>query len=222
MLEKLSSSSTLRLSAFDWNATEPPFPEIDGNSELSSPPTPLAPVARLTSRVVPFLRSRTKMFDIPSLSAVLRLLASELKATERPFPEIEGLAELSSPPTPLVARLTNRVVPFLRSRTKMFDTPSLSSMLRLLASDWKATKRPSAEIDGWNELSSPPTPLVARLTNRVVPFLRSRTKMFSKLSLSLSLKLFALDSKATKRPSAEIEGNSELSSPPTPLVARTH
>ena len=66
------------------------------------------------------------------------------------------------------------------SRTNTFATALLSSMERLLASLWKATRLPSPEIDGMTELSFAPAPSAsgARLTSVVVLSTRSRTKMF--------------------------------------------
>jgi len=77
-----------------------------------------------------------------SLSSGLKLLALDAKATKRPSAEIDGLNELSSVPTGSggpVGRLTNVTVPSCVSRTKRLVTALLSSVLRLSASDWKAT-----------------------------------------------------------------------------------
>ena len=85
-----------------------------------------------------------------SLSSALRLSAREAKATNRPSAEIEGSREPRSAGAPdaAFARLTRVVVFLCRSRTKV---PATDSALRLWASDWKATKRPSAEIEGVSE-----------------------------------------------------------------------
>jgi len=58
-------------------------------------------------------------------------------------------AELSSfPSPPSVCTLTRAVVFLCRSRTKMSPAAFVSPATRFEALDWKATKRPSAEIDG--------------------------------------------------------------------------
>jgi hypothetical protein len=57
---------------------------------------------------------------------------------------------------------------------------SSSSSLRLAAMDWKATKRPSADIDGSSELPSAlPVVPVGRETSVVVFAWVSRTKMLA-------------------------------------------
>ena len=61
-------------------------------------------------------------------------LTSCSKATTRPSAEIEG-----SRAPPWIVPLTYVVVPAWRSRTKMLGLPSVSSSLRLLAVDSKAT-----------------------------------------------------------------------------------
>src|SRR5438132_12279423 len=79
-----------RLSAADWKATNRPLPLIDGNvlgRSASAGPGP-----RLTRVVVPSRRSRTKMSVRLLVSAGTRLVASELKATNRPSPERDGAA----------------------------------------------------------------------------------------------------------------------------------
>src|SRR5215217_499771 len=166
---------------------------------------------------------RTKMLlSTIGLTSRLRLLAFDSKATERPSPEIDAKREASSPTAPLgpLARLINWVVSVCRSRTKTSVTPFPSTALRLLASDSKATKRPSAEIEGLDELPSPPGPVAppVRLTSLISPVRRSRRKTFETPLLSKRLRLSASDWKATKRPSAEIEGRNESPSAATPLI----
>jgi hypothetical protein len=114
--------------------------------------------------------SRTKTSPNESLSSLLRLSASESNATRRPSPEIAGLKESPSPAAPEapLARLTNVVVFACRSCTKMLS-PRWASPAALLTSDWKAAKRPSAEIEASNappSIAGPVTPL-ARLTSVV-------------------------------------------------------
>ena len=78
-------------------------------------------------------------------------------------------------------------------------------------SDWNATWRPSAEIDGPNELLLlvVPSVPVGRLTRVVVWVTVSRTYTL-KPSLSLGARLSDSDWNATWRPSAEIDASSEL------------
>src|SRR5437763_329676 len=86
----------------------------------------------------------------------VRLVDVEEKATSRPSAEIAIGPTLLSPLPwgPPDATLTRSVVPFSRSRTNtsrphdglQSGVPLVSPGTRLLASDPKATKRPSAEI----------------------------------------------------------------------------
>ena len=81
------------------------------------------------------------------------------------------------------------VVLLVRSRTKMSPAWDswLSSAERLVAVDWKATTRPSAEIEGWNAASSAGAPAApgGPLTSVVVPAGTSRRKT-SVLSMAAS------------------------------------
>ena len=114
---------------------------------------PPAPVARLTSVVVLATRSRTKTLATPSSSSAERLSAPDRKTTRLPSPEMSGVnaAALAAAPPGPVARLTSVVVLATRSRTKMLATPLSSSAERLLAPDWKTTRRPSPEMLGVKE-----------------------------------------------------------------------
>ena len=81
----------------------------------------------------------------------------------------------------------------------------MSPGTRLLASEMKATKRPSALSAGGprNHASRfPCMPSLATLTRSVIPVCRSRTNTSSALLLSPGTRLEADDLKATKRPSA--------------------
>ncbi len=147
------------------------------------------------------------MSQAPFVSPATRLVASDVKATKRPSAEIDGAAGASRSPasrrstrsrarraplpvahedvlsrrscrpprgwrrrtrrrrsgrrrrstgrrssrSPAPRRWTRsraRSCPSERSRTKMSQLPFVSPATRLEAWDWKATKRPSAEIDG--------------------------------------------------------------------------
>ena len=86
-----------------------------------------------------------------------------------------------------------------------------SSGCRFEAPELKATKRPSAEIAGSEELPSPLAPVapVARLTSVVVFACRSRTNTSVIASVSSGCRFEASDSNATERPSAEIADRME-------------
>jgi hypothetical protein len=117
------------------------------------------------------------------LSSLLRLSALELKTTNRPVAEIAASKDSPSPAlsgaVPL-CREARIVVSVWRSRTNTSysNEASTSRSLRLSASDSKATKRPSAEIEGRTESPSAPfrAPVpVWRETSVVVFAWRSRT-----------------------------------------------
>src|SRR5215475_9561537 len=135
---------------------------------------------------------------------------------EKPFP--------LAPAAPL-ARLTSVVVLVCRSRTKTPGARSPSPGSRFAELDRKATKRPSAEIEGLMETLFPLAPAapVARLTRMVVFVCRSRTYMSPLRSLpSLGSKFDAEDANATNRASAEIAGwfDSALALAPAAPLAR--
>ena len=108
------------------------------------------------------------------------------------------------------------------SRTKISRRPFVSPATKLVASDSKATKRPSGLIDGapLSLLASPPA--VSTETRTVLgvhpaaPAQVSRTKTSKTALVSPATRLMASDSKATKRPSALIEG---LPLPVTPMAS---
>jgi len=81
------------------------------------------------------------------------------------------------------------------------------------ASDWKATQRPSAEIDGRTLSPIPCLPSLVTLTRVVVPASRSRTNTSRARLVSVDLpsmpgfsRLVAADSKATILPSPLMTG----------------
>ncbi len=78
-------------------------------------------------------------------------LTSCSNATKRPSGDIEA-----SRAPPRIAPLTILVVPAWRSRTKMLGLPSTSAGSSFAASEPKATRRPSAEIEAAYEFASPP------------------------------------------------------------------
>src|SRR5947209_8634545 len=152
------------------------------------------------------------------VSPATRLSAADWKATRRPSAEMTGWAVGRSASTGRgdVAvigrkagggpRLTRVVAPRRRSRTKMSVRRLVSAGTRLVASEAKATKRPSAEIDGAAPPRSawaPPTPT---LTRSIVPVTRSKTKASVAPLVSPGTRLAAALAKATARPSADRTG----------------
>src|SRR5207302_4811167 len=77
----------------------------------------------------------------------------------------------SVPSAPTLATLARSVVPVWRSwtNTSLHQRPFVLSGTRLVAHDWKATKRPSALIAGNWLVLFPWVPSLATLTRSVVP-----------------------------------------------------
>src|SRR5262249_8367545 len=166
----VSPSAASRLDETDSKATKRPSAEIEGCEEAPSPLAP-APPARLTRLVVLVCKSRTNTSGARSPSAGSRFVARESKATKRPSAEIGAAEEALFPSAPAAppARLTSVVVFVCRSRTNTSPPRSPSLGSRLVAKDSKATKRPSAEIEGELESEFPLAPAapLARLTSVV-------------------------------------------------------
>jgi hypothetical protein len=181
-----------------------------------------APAARLTSLVVLATKSRTNTSSVVSPSSGSRFVAPEVNATKRPSPETADAPEPKFPLAPLApaARLTSVVVCATRSRTRTSKVVSPSSGWRFVATEVKATKRPSAETAGSKEPSLPLAPVApaARLTSVVVPATKSRTNTSVFVSVSSGCRFEALEWKATKRPSAETAGKPEKSFPLAPAA----
>ena len=184
--------------------------------------SPWAPALEtLTRSVVPICRSRTNTSGCPLVSPGTRLVAADQKATKRPSALIAGEGELlPSAWAPVVVRLTRSVLPVSRSRTNTSTTPLVSPGTRLVAPDWKATKRPSALIAGNPLVSLPSSPALETLTRSVVPACRSRTNTSKCPVVSPGTRLVAADMKAMKRPSALIAGL-KLSPSPWALALET-
>src|SRR5438445_6238564 len=169
-------------------------------------PLPCAPwESTLTRLVLPVLRSRAKTSLTVFVSPPTRLFATELNATKRPSAEIAGTQLAPFPCAPWEATLTRLVLPALRSRTNTSLAPFVSPPTRLLALDRNATKRPSAEIGAAKLSPLACAPWELTLTRVVLPVLRSRTKTSPTAFVSPPTRLVAVESKATKRPSTEIE-----------------
>src|SRR5438270_261408 len=141
----------------------------------------------------------------PFVSPATRLFANEVNATKRPSAEIDGAKLVSLACGPWESTLTRLVLPVLRSRTKTSPAPFGSPATRLLALDRNATNRPSAEIDAAKLSPLACAPWELTLTRLVLPVLRSRTKTSPTPFVSPPTRLLAVESKVTKRPSAEIE-----------------
>src|SRR3954467_5053013 len=100
---------------------------------------------------------RTNTSDWLLVSWGTRLPAWLEKVTNRPSAEISGNALLFFACAPLEATLARKVLSVSRSRTNTSLRPLVSSATRFLAWDRKATRWPSAEIDG-EELDPEPWP----------------------------------------------------------------
>ena len=110
------------------------------------------------------------------------------------------------------------VVLVSKSRTNTSGCALVSVPIRLVASEPKATIRPSPEILGTKLL--PPMAsafAVERLTRWVVRFTRSRTKTSIRPLVSPATKLVAPETNATNRPSAEIVPLELVSLPSMPV-----
>src|SRR5437763_1758153 len=150
------------------------------------------------------------------MSPGTRLDATDVKVTNRPSPEIAGSLLPRFPSAPPWPRLTRLVLPLFRSRTNTSETAFVSPGTRLVASESKATNRPSAEIDGALLKAFASTPAELTLTRVVLLVFRSRTKMSSAAFRSFGTSVVAREVKATERPSAEIDGFVLPLSPSTP------
>ena len=84
--------------------------------------------------------------------------------------------EMPFPCLPALDTLTRLVVPRFRSRTKMSWVPFVSMRRQVGGPDAKATKRPSAEIDGMPGRRWPASRRWTRSRARSCPCCRSRTK----------------------------------------------
>src|SRR5438552_3772355 len=140
----------------------------------------------------------------PFVSPATRLFANEVNATNRPSAEIDGGKLVPLPCAPCEATLTRLVLPAFRSRTNTSLAPFVSPPTRLLALDRNATKRPSAEIGAAKLSPLACAPWELTLTRVVLPVLRSRTKTSPTVFVSPPTRVVAVESKVTKRPSAEV------------------
>ena len=145
-----------------------------------------------------------------------------MKATKRPSAEIEGsklLAVALDAARPDAHPPGRARLPVAHEHVR---TPLVSPGTRLLATEEKATKRPSAEIEGMKLALSPWTPPGPTLTRGSCPSGgRARTRRSAPL-VSPGTRLLAYEEKATKRPSAEIEELSLISVALDAVLADAH
>src|SRR3989338_7594178 len=150
-----------------------------------------------------------------SLPPPNRFVANDWKTTKRPSVLMWGKMLVPSPSAPSVATDTRTVegvqpgVPWQESRTKMSVSELKSPATRLPAKEWKATKRPSALMDGSlpARLASVPsvatdTRVVEGVQGPLAPKQVSRTKTSATPLMSLLTRLLAAEAKTTRRPSA--------------------
>src|SRR5919198_6515296 len=197
-------------SAAESNATTWPSPSSEGWEDELLPWLPS--LATLARTVVPVVRSRTNTSPLKFVSPGTRLSEKDVKATRVPSPLIVPSLPLAW--APLLETLIRVVVPVSWSCRNTSDVPFVSRLTRLLASESKTTKRPSALIDGpairfRRPLSALPwRPALDTLTRSVVPVSRSRTKISDLPFVSPGTRLSDSDANATKRPSALTDGRS--------------
>ena len=175
MSEKPFVSPETRLVAADWKATKRPSPLIEGSM---LPPLLWAPPESTLTRVVcPVANSWTKTSVVLFVSPVTNSLAADWKTTNFPSALICGEVLSAVASVPVELTLTRTVVSRSRSWTKMSCTPFVSSDTRFVASDSKATYRPSPLIEASPLPPLASTPRESTLTRSIAPVRRSRTKM---------------------------------------------
>ncbi len=121
----------------------------------------------------------------------------------RPSAEMAGAKLSSSASDPKRLSEIRAVAPRSRSRTKTSECPVRSAGARLLASEANATNRPSAEIEGCTPSLVASTSAELTDTRSVVPSTRSLTNTSWRPLVSPGTRFVALDTNATKRPSAD-------------------
>src|SRR6266850_6059775 len=128
-----------------------------------------------------------------------------MNATTWPSVEIDGRKQ--SPFACLLdeSTLTRSVIPVVRSWTKMSTDLFESPVTSLDDSLWNATSRPSGEMAGQVLLPFTWLPEESTLTRSVIPVERSCTKTSPQPFVSPETRFELPLSKATNRPSAEIE-----------------
>src|SRR5437016_3230691 len=181
----------MRLSASLSKATKRPSSEMDEDWKMPMLPaagsvwSSLPSDATLTRSVTPVRRSWTKTSPLAFVSPLTRFDAKLWKATKRPPAEIDGVSDELLPSMLSDATLTRSVFgvqpatgfPFeaQRSRTKTSTVPFVSPLTRLVAKLVKATKRPSAEMDGVSDQLLPWLPSDAMPSRAVIRGRRSPT-----------------------------------------------
>src|SRR5262249_59362185 len=97
------------------------------------PATPPGP--RLTQRVMPLSRSRTKTCGVPVVQGLAKFGAVERKAMRRPSALRAGAVLAPVPRLPLDATLSQVSVPVTRSRTRIWERPLVQGLARFVATD---------------------------------------------------------------------------------------
>ena len=116
--------------------------------------------------------------------------------------------------------LSRSIAPVWRSYTKTSAQPLVSPGTRLVASLWKATKRPSAETEGKVENASASAPEGPDADADGGAAFRSRRKMSATPLVSPGTRLVASLEKASSEASAEMEKGPAVSSASAPSQAR--
>src|SRR3954454_9613938 len=176
------------------------LPCRDGPEPARDRPAPRA-LRRYSASIL-----RTNTYGWLFVSCGTRLPAWVEKVTNRQSAEISGNALLFFACAPLEARLARKVELVARSRTNTSVRPLVSSATRFPAWDRKATRRPSAEIDGEELDPDPWPPAEETLTSSVVPAFTSRTNTSNSWLVSPATRLWANEVKATTLPASEITG----------------
>ncbi len=201
-------SPSTRSGASERNTTIEPSPEIFGWTDPLPPPTPATSPAGflLTRSSAPVSSEATKMSFASFVSSSARLPAPEAKATSVPSAEMLGANENESASAPSGVTETRTVVASVRSWTNTSVVPLVSLSTRSVAVESKATRSPSAEIDGFRPGADASSPSEATDTRTVVLVSRSCTKTSCVPLVSPSTRFDAVETKAIAEPSSLITG----------------
>src|SRR3989338_3109327 len=206
------ASTLTRLSAAEPKATKRPLLLMVWLLLAALPwPPPEATETRMVEGVqpppAPRQVSRTKTSATPFKSLATRLVAEEENAMKRPSGVMAGaVLEPLSASAPAVEIETREVegvqpppAPAQVSRTKTSGAPFVSPATRLLASERKATKRPSELMAGSELVELPSAPPVEIETRRVLRAQPSSPRQVSRQKTSVT----PLPSPATRLSASE-------------------